>query len=332
MRQLFTAFLLLTTFGASFSQQVVTPDAQPLNMRTDANNVTVFIGLSTTATNGGGSNTFVGYQAGQGTSSGMQNTFVGFRAGSPNTVGSRNTFVGYQIGQLNTDGSDNVFMGYNAGGRSLRGNRNIGIGVGAGLFSDDASDNTLIGSNALGEGTNLHNATAIGANARVSASNALILGNSANVGIGNSAPQSKLELTADADNQSGLRFTKLTAQSPIVSGATDRFLTVSSTGDVTLGSQLSTQSLVVRTVSPGQWADAVFAPGYRLRPLTEVAAFIEQNKHLPDVPSAETMTQQGVNLTDLLATLLRKNEELTLYVIEQQKRIDQLERRLKSQP
>lgn len=78
------------------------------------------------------------------------------------------------------------------------------------------------------------------------------------------------------------------------------------------------------------WADYVFDSSYRLRPLQEVEQFISRNKHLPDVPSAAQVKKDGLNVGDNQATLLRKIEELTLYLIEQDKKIKQLEAELRS--
>ncbi|HAA16964.1 MAG TPA: hypothetical protein DCE41_36735, partial [Cytophagales bacterium] len=76
------------------------------------------------------------------------------------------------------------------------------------------------------------------------------------------------------------------------------------------------------------WADYVFAPSYRLRPLSEVAAFIEENQHLPEVPSAEEVAETGYDQVALNATLLQKIEELTLYVIELKEENETLNARL----
>ncbi|MEM0994155.1 MAG: DNRLRE domain-containing protein [Bacteroidota bacterium] len=62
--------------------------------------------------------------------------------------------------------------------------------------------------------------------------------------------------------------------------------------------------------------DYVFEPDYELRSLEEVAAYIDANGHLPEVPSAEQVEQEGLSLGDMDATLLKKIEELTLYMIE----------------
>lgn len=73
-----------------------------------------------------------------------------------------------------------------------------------------------------------------------------------------------------------------------------------------------------------QTADFVFEGDYNLRSLAEVENFIKENKHLPDIPSASQMEAEGVNLAEMNKLLLMKVEELTLYLIHQQKLIDKL--------
>ncbi|MBO9204678.1 MULTISPECIES: hypothetical protein [Niastella] len=73
------------------------------------------------------------------------------------------------------------------------------------------------------------------------------------------------------------------------------------------------------------WSDYVFYPEYRLRPLNEVEQYIKQYHHLPEVVSAEEVEKNGVDVGDNQATLLKKIEELTLYVIEQDKKIKEME-------
>jgi len=72
------------------------------------------------------------------------------------------------------------------------------------------------------------------------------------------------------------------------------------------------------------WADFVFKDNYLLRPLQEVNEYIQVNKRLPDIPSEQEVKESGVNLGDMQTKLLQKIEELTLYVIQQQKDIDKL--------
>jgi hypothetical protein len=65
--------------------------------------------------------------------------------------------------------------------------------------------------------------------------------------------------------------------------------------------------------------DYVFEPTYHLKPLTEIETYIKENKHLPEVPSAKEMEKNGVQLGEMNMLLLKKVEELTLWVIELKK-------------
>ena len=75
----------------------------------------------------------------------------------------------------------------------------------------------------------------------------------------------------------------------------------------------------IKVEANGQTADFVFDSSYQLRDLQEVEAFIRENKHLPEIPSAKEMEANGVNLAEMNKLLLQKIEELTLYSIEQEK-------------
>jgi len=85
-----------------------------------------------------------------------------------------------------------------------------------------------------------------------------------------------------------------------------------------------TEKVRVAIKNTTNWADFVFASDYKLRPLFEVEQYIKANCHLPELPSAEQVVEDGVDLAAMDAKLLQKVEELTLYVIELQKLIDQL--------
>ena len=69
------------------------------------------------------------------------------------------------------------------------------------------------------------------------------------------------------------------------------------------------------------WPDYVFSKGYELRTLNELEQFIKANKRLPEVPSAHEIEVNGLDLGEMDGTLLKKVEELTLYLIEQNKRL-----------
>lgn len=77
-----------------------------------------------------------------------------------------------------------------------------------------------------------------------------------------------------------------------------------------------------------QWSDFVFHKDYSLKPLDEVESFIKQNKHLPDIPSENEVKTSGIDLGEMNAKLLQKIEELTLYIIEQDKTIKEQGKKL----
>lgn len=77
-------------------------------------------------------------------------------------------------------------------------------------------------------------------------------------------------------------------------------------------------------------ADFVFAPNYKLRSLSEVEQHIKEKGHLPEVPSATEMQENGLSVSEMQTKLLQKVEELTLYVIEQNKIIKTQEERIKA--
>jgi hypothetical protein len=74
------------------------------------------------------------------------------------------------------------------------------------------------------------------------------------------------------------------------------------------------------------WSDYVFQPGYRLRPLREIGAYIQANHHLPDIPSEAEVKEKGVSVGEMQAKLLAKVEELTLHMIQADERNNRLER------
>ena len=75
--------------------------------------------------------------------------------------------------------------------------------------------------------------------------------------------------------------------------------------------------------------DYVFAEEYKLKSLAEIENYIKQNKHLPEIPSATEIEKNGLMLAEMNMILLKKIEELTLHVIEQNKRIEKLEKQKK---
>jgi hypothetical protein len=79
-----------------------------------------------------------------------------------------------------------------------------------------------------------------------------------------------------------------------------------------------------------EWSDFVFKPDYKLRSLGEVEKYIQINGHLPEMPSAKEVEEQGVDLGAMDAKLLQKIEELTLYILEIKKENELLKKDISS--
>ncbi|MCF0060839.1 tail fiber domain-containing protein [Dyadobacter chenwenxiniae] len=126
----------------------------------------------------GNENIMIGSRTGRMTKT-SYNTFIGFNAGFTNTAGAANALYGTEAGYSNTIGSNNAFFGYGSGYSNTKGEKNTYLGY------------------AAGGNPELINATAIGALSKVTASNSLVLGNNAKVGIGMSAPAYQLHLSTD---------------------------------------------------------------------------------------------------------------------------------------
>lgn len=112
--------------------------------------------------NSGTSNNFIGNESGKWNTSGSLNTFVGTESGFSSESGTGNAFLGNKAGYSNKSGSLNTFLGYSAGYGNTTGEKNTYVGYGAGGKGD------------------IVNAAAIGASAKVTASNCLVLGGNAN--------------------------------------------------------------------------------------------------------------------------------------------------------
>ncbi|SDP94770.1 hypothetical protein SAMN05428975_3992 [Mucilaginibacter sp. OK268] len=93
------------------------------------------------------------------------------------------------------------------------------------------------------------------------------------------------------------------------------------------GSAIAT-SMTVKLNSA--WPDYVFKKDYQLPSLSDVKAYIDQNQHLPEIPSEQQIAKEGLNLGEMNKLLMKKVEELTLYLIEKDKKEKELETRIKS--
>lgn len=157
-----------------------------------------------------------------------------------------------------------------------------------------------------------------------------ILNSNGNVGIGTTTPFYKLDVAGEIRSDS-IRNIAVYSDSVIVgrirsdSVLTGRIYTDSIAARVFRSDSILTTRIVVQTFSG---ADFVFDKDYKLPELNDVKAFVEANGHLPEIQSAENMIRDGVNVSDFQIQLLRKIEELTLYIIKQEERIKELESRI----
>ncbi|MEZ0184283.1 hypothetical protein AB9T89_18705 [Flavobacterium oncorhynchi] len=193
-----------------------------------------------------------------------------------------------------------------------------------------------------------------------------ILGNG-NVGIGTSNPLFKLDVNGvvninSATDGGGLRFnsaanSQIDSRNWIVSSdgyeygdlvfkssstfsgvPSDVKLTIKSNGNVGIGVKIPTNKLDVNgiihskevKVDMNGWSDFVFKKEYNLPTLDEVEKHIVEKGHLENIPSEKEVLRDGINLGEMNTKLLQKIEELTLYVIQQNKTIEELKQEIKN--
>lgn len=179
--------------------------------------------------------------------------------------------------------------------------------------------------------------------------------NGGNVGIGTITPEAKLHTSGDrvmftrSGGEHNLLFGDESARyfslyTPEGAGrATLRnytnninIITFLQEGNVGIGIDAPQEKLSVNgkirakeiKVETANWPDYVFADDYQQQTLPELEKFIKENKHLPEVPSAKELEQDGVALGEMNKILLKKIEELTLHLIEKDKNLTELTKRI----
>ncbi|MFX0201124.1 MAG: hypothetical protein ACFFCW_33820 [Candidatus Hodarchaeota archaeon] len=154
----------------------------------------------------------------------------------------------------------------------------------------------------------------------------------------NSWPKMRLEMGEGGTAPVDVALQRETADTlTILTGNTER-LRVDSVGNIGIGTTNPTERLHVNggniIVTGGSFIDDgttlnvpdyVFDEDYPLKPLDELRSYIAQEKHLPNVPSSIEIKKNGLNVSEFQLTLLEKIEELTLYTLAQQERIEALE-------
>ncbi len=229
-----------------------------------------------------GGNTYLGNYAGRGESINVQNS------------GRYNTFIGSGAAEFNTTGSFNIAIGLGAGKAQSSGNNNIFIGNSSGC-EDEGS---LSGSIFIGSYAGFTQCT----------SNTLVIDNEENdkpLILGDFALN---QLKFNAKVGIGYNF----GNYPTTAGAVD----VSGYNLFVKGGILTEE---VRVSLQSTWADYVFSKDYKLPSLSDLEDFIETNGHLPNVPSAQKVKEDGIELGEMAKIQQEKIEELTLYIIEQNK-------------
>lgn len=296
---------------------------------------------------------------------GYANVAIGTNILNTNTTGYSNTGIGSGTLSFNTSGYNNVALGGLALYLNTSGGSNIGIGYQA-LKSNTTSYGSLaIGTNSLVLSTGQGN-TAIGYESGDGVTNGsgnTFLGfftgvsvtGSNNTVVGSSISTSTLGITSGSGNTilggnvTGLSPT-LTNHIILADGLGHQRLVADESGNIGIGTNnpdakltvagtIHSMDVTVDATIPTP--DYVFNPDYDLMSLKEVKKYIDKNHHLPEIPSAAQVAKEGINLGEMNTRLLKKVEELTLYLIEsnkelkiqkamlirQQKKIDQIIKR-----
>jgi hypothetical protein len=268
--------------------------------------------------------TFVGSLSGYNHTTGYASTFVGLSSGQNTTTASWGSFFGHQSGVANTSGFQNTFIGSLSGYQNTTGSNNTSVGHFSGGYNSSGQSNTYIGSYAGLQCTGSTN-TMLGTTAgfyNTSGSGNVFLGHQAGY---NETGSSKLYID-NTSTATPLIFGDFSIRKVVLNGKTS--IGTANQPTAVGSANTSAYNLFVKggilsdevRVRIG-WADYVFDKNYELKPLDELETFINTHKHLPNVPAASQVAADGLNLGDISRIQQEKIEELTLYVIGQDKQL-----------
>ena len=116
--------------------------------------------------------------------------------------------------------------------------------------------------------------------------------------------------------------TNSTSNGKLYIGSTPNFPSTSGNYKLFVEGGIMTEKVKVALRNTSNWADYVFEKDYKLLPLNEVEKFVKINKHLPGVQSAKELAENGIDVAEMQSKQMEKIEELTLYIIEQNKKLE----------
>ena len=339
---------------------VAQPTRFGTNSGTGGDNTNSYFGFEAGKVSTGEGNTFIGRDAGLFNTTGYNNNFLGYNAGENNTTGHQNVFVGRAAGYANISGRDNVFIGFEAGGMSTSGNANVYIGNRTGASNAAGIKNVFVGrwagENNVSGSANLFLGYTAGRHE--TGSNKLYIANddlsvpliygdfsTDQVGINMKPPAGyQFGVTGNMYSTGNLRIDGGMISSPgedlhFQTAGVSRITVSNGDGNVGIGvNPTAAYKLAVEghigarevNVTNSAWPDYVFMETYHLPTLTEVEQFVKENHHLPNIPSAHEVNENGIDLGTMNALLLEKIEQLMLYTIAQQKEIEKKKHNIKA--
>lgn len=284
--------------------------------------------------------TSYGLNAGTSTVSTAANTFYGYLAGNQGS-GTKNTLIGANAGRYAYN-SSTVCIGNNAGASTVgffAGSIYIGDGAG---FTTGTLAGSTVGSGSISIGQNSGNDRMGGNNTFLGNNSGKYTNGSGNIFIGPSSGGTNVaesnKLFIETSNTSTpliwgdfandlLKFNGKVGIGSVVNFPTNTLYTNYKLF-VTGGILTDEVRVVSRDVS-GNWPDYVFAKDYKLPTLEEVEKQIKVKGHLQNVPSAKEIKENGIALGEMAKIQQEKIEELTLYLIQQNKEIEELKAQVK---